>query len=123
MTPGLLLKQFAQGLTAGFEPRRVTACMEYGKHHNLLGFDQKVNHKRKASNNGAPYVAPHPGEPFRIVRDLAKVVFDRRAKLAAQAGALPIVPSDGIIEFLGRDPPENQGAAHLLYLASNLALT
>jgi hypothetical protein len=103
---------------------RLATCMENGQNHGAFGFNQKVNHKWKASeNNCAPDFTANFWKPFWIVGDALKMLFDDGAKFLTQTCAFVFVIGDGIVKLLFCNATKDEAAFHLRYFASSFALT
>src|SRR6185369_2162419 len=88
-----------------------------------LLFDEKLNHKRKATDNGTANFAPDFREPFRIIRDSLKIFLNSGTEFKTQTFTLGFIPRNGIIKLPLRNASKNEAAFHLRYFASSLALT
>src|SRR5450759_3921881 len=106
-----------------FQLFRFAARVEDGQNHDAFLFNEKVNHERKAADNGTSHFASDFGKPFGIVGDALKVFLDGGAKFLTQAFALAFVIGDGIVKLLFRNATKDEAAFHLRYFASSLALT
>ncbi len=107
-----------------FQLFRFAARVEYGQNHDAFGFNQKMNHKRKAPENDcAPDFTANFWKPFWIIGDTLKVLLNRSAKFLTQTCALVFVIGDGIVKFLFRNATKDEAAFHLRYFASSFALT
>src|ERR1022692_379879 len=110
-------------LTSCFQLPRVTARVEDGQNHDVVGFNQEVNRKRKAADDSSPDFASDLGKPFQIFQDTLKIFFDGNAKFPAQAFSLALIPGNGTVKLLFGDAPEDEAAFHSRYFASSMALT
>jgi len=107
-----------------FQLFRAAAGVEDRQNYYAAGFNQKMNYKRKTpENHSSPDFASYLREPLGLVRDALKVLLDGGAKFVSQTFALILIPSDAIVEFLGRNASKDEAAFHLRYFASSLALT
>jgi len=107
-----------------FQLFRFAACVENGQNHDAFGFNQKMNHKWKASKNHcAPNFTANFRKPFWIVGNALKVLLNRSAKFLTQAFTLGFVIGDGIVKLLFCNATKDETAFHLRYFASSFALT
>ena len=107
-----------------FQLLRLAARVKNGQNHNAFGFNQKMNHKRKTTeNNCPPNFTADFWKPFGIVCDVLKALFNDCAEFLTQTVALLFVISDGIVKFPFCNATKDEAAFHLRYFASSFALT
>jgi hypothetical protein len=107
-----------------FQLFRFAACVEDGQNHDAFGFNQKMDYKRKTTeNNCAPDFTTNFWKPFWMVGDALKVLLDGGAKFLTQAFTLAFIIGNGIVKFLFGNATEDEAAFHLRYFASSFALT
>ena len=102
----------------------ITARVVYGQNHDSFSFNQKVNHKRKATKDyRAPDFTAYFWKPFWIACNSLKLLFNYCAKFLAQTFVYLFVEGNGVVEFLFRNTTKDKAPFHLRYLASNFAFT
>jgi hypothetical protein len=120
----LRTNRIVQISTPVFQLFRFAARVENGQKHDAFGFNQKMNHERKTTENDCTLdFTANFWKPFWIVRDSLKVLLNGGAEFLTQAIALAFVIGDGIIKFLFGNATKNEAAFHLRYFASSFALT
>ena len=105
--------RIVQGSTPVFQLFRFAARVEDGQNHDAFLFNEEVNHKWKATDNGATNFASDFWKPFGIVGDALKVLLDGGAKFLTQAFTLALIPGNGIAKFLFRNATKDETAFHL----------
>jgi hypothetical protein len=121
---GIFTNQLVKISSSVFPLRRLAAGVKNGQNHDALSFNEKMDHKGKTlKDHCSTDFAANFGEPFRVVGDALKRVFNDNAKLSPQSLALVFIVSDGIIKFLRGHPAKDQAVLHLRYFMSSLALT
>src|ERR1700677_3643035 len=98
---GIFTNQLVKIFSSVFLLRRLAAGVKDGQNHDALSFNEKMDHKGKTlKDHCSTDFAANFGEPFRVVRDALKRLFNDNAKLPVQSLALVFVVSDGIVKFL-----------------------
>ena len=96
----LRTNRLVQSSSPVFQLFRFAAGVEHGQNHDAFGFNQKMDHKRKATDNGSANFASDFRKPFGIIGDALKVLLDGGAKFLTQAFTLVFVIGNGIVKLL-----------------------
>jgi len=110
--------------TSLFKLFRFPAGVKNGENNNAIRLDQKMDHKRKTTQNNCPAnFAQNLGEPFRMGSNPLKVFFDGETKFTTEPRLAALIPSNRFVKFHLRNPAEDKAPFHFPYFASSLALT